>query len=67
MPAVTVPRTDLTAEEVSQVLHDGLGDGYNVLPGMVMGRPAGDLLMNTFGIARQVRQVLASAPSLGAR
>jgi hypothetical protein len=112
MSTVTVPRVDLTAEEVSRVLRDGLGDGYNVLPGMVMSRPAwagphegppnsilvgtgsnravkaqvtlvprggqtelrispggllGDLIMNTFGIARQVRQVLASAPSLAAR
>jgi hypothetical protein len=111
MPTVTVPRADLTTEEVSQVLRDGLGADYNVRPGMVMGRPAwagphegppntilvggssravkaqvtlvprggqtelrispggllGDLVLNTFGIARQVRQVLASAPSLSAR
>jgi hypothetical protein len=112
MPTVTVPRADLTTEEVVKVLHDGLGDGYNVLPGMAMGRAAfsaphegqpnqilvgtgdnrvvkaqvtlvpragqtelrirpggliGDLLMNTLGITRKVRDVLASAPSLSAR
>ena len=38
MPTVTVPRTDLTTEEVATVLRDGLGAGYNVLPGMAMGR-----------------------------
>jgi hypothetical protein len=38
MPTVTVPRADLTTEEVATVLRDGLGAGYNVLPGMVMGR-----------------------------
>ena len=38
MPTVTVPRADLTTEEVVQALKDGLGDGYNVLPGMAMGR-----------------------------
>lgn len=112
MPTVTVPRADLTTEEVVQVLRDGLGAGYNVLPGMAMGRAAfqgphegrpntivvgtgdnrvvkaqvtivprsgrtelrispgglmGDLLMNTFGIARKVQQVLARSPRLSAR
>ena len=38
MPTVTVPRPDVTVEEVVQVLKDALGDGYNVLPGMAMGR-----------------------------
>ncbi len=38
MPTVTVPRPDVTTEEVVQVLRGGLGDGYNVLPGMAMGR-----------------------------
>jgi hypothetical protein len=111
MPTVTVPRADLTTEEVVAALRDGLGDGYNVLPGMAMGRPAwsgpregrantivvgtgdnrvvkaqvtlvprdgrtdlrispgglaGDLLMNTFGIARTVQRVLASSPILSA-
>lgn len=112
MPTVTVPRTDLTTEEVVRVLRDGLGAGYNVLPGMTMGqlpfqgpregrpnmivvgtgdnraikaqvtitpqggqtklriRPSGitlSLVLNTFGIARTVRGVLASSPSLSAR
>jgi hypothetical protein len=111
MPTVTVPRADLTAEEVVEVLRNGLGAGYNVLPGMAMGqlpfqgphqgrpntivvgtgdnrqikaqvtitprggqtrlriRPSGitlTLVMNTFGIARKVRGVLASSPSLSA-
>jgi hypothetical protein len=106
MPTVTVPRPDLTTEEVAQVLRAGLGDGYNVLPGKAMGRtmyqaehdgqpntivvgtgenrmfkaqvtitprdgqtelrisPGGltwDLLMNTFGVARKVQQVLAAS------
>ena len=34
MPTVTVPRTDLSTEEMVTVLRDGLGAGYNVLPGM---------------------------------
>jgi hypothetical protein len=38
MYTVTVPRADLTTEEVATVLRDGLGAGYNVLPGMAMGR-----------------------------
>lgn len=40
MSTVTVPRPDLTTEEVAQALRDGLGDRYNVLPGMAMGRAA---------------------------
>jgi hypothetical protein len=40
MSTVTVPRADLTTEEVATVLRDGLGAGYNVLPGMAMGRTA---------------------------
>jgi hypothetical protein len=109
MPAVTVPRTDLSTEEIVTVLRDGLGAGYNVLPGMTMGQlpfkgpcdgrpdmivvgtgdnrrvkarvtitsPGGQtklrihpsgitvtLVLNTFGIARTVREVLASRPRL---
>jgi hypothetical protein len=91
MSTVTVPRADLTTEEVLAVLRDGLGAGYNVLPGMAMGRtalqgphkgrprggqtelrisPGGitlDRLVNTFGVARAVRRVLASSPGLSAR
>jgi hypothetical protein len=111
MPTVTVPRADLTTEEVVKVLRDGLGPDYNVLPGMAMarlpylgaraGRPnkivvgTGDnrvvkaqvtitprggqtelrispggftmtFVANTFGIARKIRGVLASSPSLSA-
>jgi hypothetical protein len=107
MSTVTVPRPELTTAEVVTVLRDGLGAGYNVLPGMAMGRtalqaphkgrpntivvgtgdnviikaqvtiiarggqtelrisPGGltlDLLVNTFGIARKVRGVLARSP-----
>jgi hypothetical protein len=38
VPTVTVPRADLTTEEVVSALRDGLGDGYNVLPGKAIGR-----------------------------
>ena len=34
MYIITIPRTDLTAEEVVQALRNGLGPAYNVLPGM---------------------------------
>jgi len=111
MPTVIVPRADLTTEEVVTVLRDGLGAGYNVLPGMAMGRflfqaahegrpntivvgtgdnrvvktqvtitprggqtelrisPGGvtwDLLLNTFGVAREVSRVLRSSADLSA-
>ena len=109
MPTVTVPRGDVTSDEVVKVLRDNLPASYNVLPGMAMGRAAfmaphkgspdtilvgtgsnrvvkaqvtivrrdgqtdlrispggivSDLVINTFGVARDVRNVLASAPSL---
>jgi hypothetical protein len=112
MSTITIPRSDLSTEEVVQVLKDGLSEGHNVLPGMAMGRtilqgahegrpntivvgtgdnylvkaqvtitpragqtelrisPGGltwDLLLNTFGIARTVKRVLASSPSLSVR
>ncbi len=112
MSTVTVPRPDLSAQEVVQVLKDGLGEECNVLPAMAIGRtalegahhgrpntivvgtgdnyvtkaqvtitprdgqtelrisPGGvtwDLLYNTLGIARKVRQVLVSSPSLSVR
>ena len=38
MPTVTVPRANLTTEEVVSALRDGLGDNYNVLPGKAIGR-----------------------------
>jgi hypothetical protein len=38
MPTVTVPRADLSTEEVVQALKDGLGERYNVLPGKAIGR-----------------------------
>jgi hypothetical protein len=108
MPTVTVPRTDLTTEEVVTVLRDGLGAEYHVLPGMAIGqlpfqgpregrpntivvgtgddraikaqvtitprgartklriRPSGITLtfvLNSFGIARKVREVLATSLS----
>jgi hypothetical protein len=34
MCTLTVPRSDLPTDEVVQALRDGLGLGYNVLPGM---------------------------------
>jgi hypothetical protein len=106
MPTVTVPRMDLTTEDVAAVLREGLGVESHVLPGMAMGqfpfqgahkgrpnsivvgtgddrmykaqvtitpragatklriRPSGFTLtfvINTFGIAHEVRKVLASS------
>lgn len=40
MPTVAVPRADLATEEVVTVPRNGLGAGYNVLPGMAIGRMA---------------------------
>jgi hypothetical protein len=34
MYKITVPRSELATDEVVQALRDGLGPGYNVLPGM---------------------------------
>jgi len=109
MPTITVSRDNVTSDEVCKVLRDGLGDGYNVLPGTAMGRsavqgphaaepdkilvgtgsnrvikaqvtieqhggrtvlhitPGGlswDLALNSLGIARKTRQVLAASPDL---
>src|ERR1022692_1666546 len=36
MPTITVPRSDVTTEQVSEVLRQGLGPRYNVLPGKGM-------------------------------
>jgi hypothetical protein len=36
MPTITVPRPDVTTEQVSEVLRQGLGPRYNVLPGKGM-------------------------------
>ena len=110
MSTVTIPRTDITSEQVGTALRDGLDDRYDVLPGMRMtrvpigapraadpneimvgkgpspmvraqvtiirradrtdiritpGGVAGDLLMNTLGIARKIRNVLLEAPGIG--
>lgn len=110
MPTVTIPRTDITSDQISAALRDGLDDRYDVLPGMRMtripvgsprtagpdeivvgkgpspmiraqvtiirradhtdiritpGGVAGDLLMNTVGIARKIRHVLLDAPGIG--
>jgi hypothetical protein len=109
MSTVTIPRADITSEQVGAALRDGLRGRYDVFPGMRMprlpfggprasgpdeivvgqgqnpmvraqvtitrgdghtdiritpGGVAGDLLMNTFGIAREVRRVLREAPGL---
>ncbi len=107
MPTVTVRRSDVTSEEVCRALSAGLGEHYNVVPGMEMGRsairaahpvdepdkilvgtgsnrivkaevkivrkagqtqlrimPGGlswDIVLNSLGIARKVRKVLAAA------
>jgi len=34
MYTIAVPRSDVRADELVEVLRDGLGSGYNVLPGM---------------------------------
>jgi hypothetical protein len=34
MYTIAIPRPDLRTDEVVQALRDGLGPGYNVLPGM---------------------------------
>lgn len=34
MYTLTIPRSDLRTDEVVHALRDGLGPGYNVLPGM---------------------------------
>src|ERR1022692_2639559 len=42
MSTITIPRPDVTTEEVSEVLRRGLGTRYNVLPGKGMNwNPAG--------------------------
>jgi hypothetical protein len=112
MSTLTIPLADLSTEEVVTVLRDGLGENYNVLPGMIMGRtilqsprkgppnkivvgtgenvlvkaqvtitprggqtelrisPGGltwDLIYNTLGVGRKIREVLTSSPGLSAR
>jgi len=47
MPTITVPRTDVATQEVSEVLRHGLRPRYNVLPGKGMnwnpvGKPRAD-------------------------
>ena len=114
MPAITIPRADLTGEEVTRALRAGLGPHYHVAPGMRMPqaclfaaepnhdpdtivvstgssrlssrlfraqvtltRPPGQTIIrirpggtssefpvNALGIARKIRQVLASAPDI---
>jgi hypothetical protein len=114
MPTVTIPRADLTSEEVTRALRTGLGPHYDVVPGMRMPqaclfaaepsqdpdrivvsigssrlssrffraqvtltrsfgqtviriRPGGtssEFPINALGIARKIRQVLASAPGI---
>jgi hypothetical protein len=114
LPAITIPRADLTSQDVTQALRAGLGPRYHVIPGMRMPqacllaaqpdhdpdtilvsigssrlsnrffraqvtltRPAGrtvirirpggtssEFPVNALGIARKIRQVLASAPGI---
>lgn len=114
MPTITIPRADLTSEEVTEALRAGLGPRYHVVPGMRMPqaclfaaepdqdpdailvsigsnrlsnqffraqvtltRPPGQTVIrirpggtssefpiNALGIARKIRQVLASAPGI---
>ena len=114
MPTITIPRADLTSEEVTRALRAGLGQRYHVVPGMRMPqaclfaaepnrnpdtilvsigssrlsnrffraqvtltRPSGQTVIrirpggtssefpiNALGVARKIRQVLASAPDI---
>ena len=114
MPAITIPRADVTSEEVTAALRAGLGPHYRVVPGMHMPqaclfapepnhdpdtilvstgsgrlsnqlfraqvtltRPPGQTVIrirpggtssefpiNWIGLARKIRHVLASAPSI---
>ena len=109
MPTITIPRADLTSEEVTRALRAGLGPHYHVVPGMRMPRMAIfaaepnqnpdtilvgtgadrlfraqvtltrrsgqtfiriipglslDFGINSLGIARKIRQVLASVPGI---
>jgi hypothetical protein len=38
MPIITIPRTDISSEQVSAALRNGLDDRYDVLPGMRISR-----------------------------
>jgi hypothetical protein len=38
MSTITVARANVTSEEVTEALRDGLGPGYNVRPGLRMAR-----------------------------
>ncbi|HTU04042.1 MAG TPA: hypothetical protein VMG13_00685 [Trebonia sp.] len=117
MPTITIPRADLTGEEVTRALRAGLGPRYHVVPGMRMPqgclfaaepnqdpdtilvstgssrlsnqlfraqvtltRPSGHTVIrirpggtssefpiNALGIARKIRQVLATAPDIRQR
>jgi hypothetical protein len=40
LPSLLPVRADLTTTEAVTVLRDGLGTGYNVLPGMAIGQLA---------------------------
>jgi hypothetical protein len=114
LPTITIPRADLTSEEVTRALRAGLGPHYHVVPGMRMPqaclfaaepnrnpdtilvsigssrlsnrffraqvtltRPSGQTVIrirpggtssefpiNALGVARKIRQVLASAPDI---
>jgi len=79
MPTITVPRTDLSTEELVTVLRDGLWSApatTRVQAQVTITSPGGQtklrihpsgitvtLVLNTFGIVRTVREVLASRPS----
>ncbi len=112
MATITIPRSDITTDEVAAALRDGLPAHYNVVPGTgvnnnPLGRPRpnqpdtilvgiganrwtraqvrivrrprdtdlritpggllGERLVNTFGLAREMRRVLRNAPSLTLR
>jgi hypothetical protein len=73
MPTITVPRADVTIEEVSEALRQGLGPRYKVLPGMGMNwNPVGnprpdhpDMIVVGTGSTRLFRVEVKISPRSG--
>jgi hypothetical protein len=58
MSTITIPRPEVTTEEVSEVLRRGLGPRYNVLPGKGMnwnpvGNPRAHLPTRSWSVPAQ--------------
>ena len=73
MPALTVPRSDITADELGELLRQGLGPRYTVLPGKGMnwnpvGAPQPDeptKIVVGIGSARLLRAEVTMTPQSG--